>query len=173
MLMKKLNRILFISVASIGFLSSSLPAIFNTERAVAQSQFDCFMIDETGQYTDLSAICDASKRIRSNRTQRVVNEEGDRANADTINHIPIQIINDSFPRRYITRIRTPSEINPFRIPSGISPYPYRVLPDLGPARREFLGSLSALYNYPQNRILGPISDPYFSGSPLIIYRYRK
>ena len=171
--MKKLNRILFISVASIGFISSSLPAIFNAERAVAQSDFDCFMIDETGQYTDLSTICDASKRVRSNRNQRVVKEKGDLANADNINYIPIQVVNDSFPRRYVTRIRTPSEINPFRIPSGISPYPYRVIPDLGPARREFLGSLSAKYHYPQNSILGPISDPYFSSSPPIIYRYRR
>ncbi len=165
-LMKKLNRILFISVASIGFVSSSLPAIFNVERAVAQSQFDCFMIDEIGQYTDLSAICDASKRNRLNLTERAVKKEGDsdESEANVVNHIPIQVIDDSFPRRYRNRRR---------IYSGISPYPYRVIPDLGPASNKFLSSLSPTYNYLQNRILGPISDPYFSGSPPIIYRYQK
>ena len=162
--MTKLNRILFISVASIGFVASSIPAIFNAEKAVAQSQFECFMIDELGQYTDLSAICDASKRIRANRSQRVVNESGDRDKLSNVNNIPIQVINDSVPRRFRHRSR---------IDSRISPFPYRVLPDLGPASNKFLGSLSPTYNHRQNRILGPISDPYFSSSPPIIYRYYK
>ena len=162
--MKNLNRILFLSVASIGFLASTLPAIFSPKKAVAQSQFECYMITEIGQRIDLSKICDASKRNRPNRSQRVVQEEGDGAEANAVNNVPIQVINNSFPRRY--RKRT-------RIYSGISPYPYRVIPDLGPASNKFLGSLSAEYNYPQNRILGPISDPYFSGSPVIIYRYQK
>ncbi len=167
--MKKLHRVLFISVASIGFLSSSLPALFNTEKAVAQSQFDCFMIDETGQYTDLSAICDASKRIRSNGSQRavsdegIVNDEGNLANANATNNIPIQVINDSFPSRYVTRIRRNSAT--FRARDTL--------------RSDFIDRENAgAFN--DFRILGPISDPYyigrptsFRGKPYVIYRYLK
>ena len=162
--MTKLNRILFLSIASVGFLGSSLPAILNAEKAVAQSQFECFMIDELGQYKDLSAICDASKRIRSTPSQRAVNESGARTNASNVNNIPIQVINDSSPGRFRNRSRGYS---------GISPFPYRVLPNLGRASNRFLGSLSPTYNHRSNRILGPISDPYFSSSPPIIYRYYK
>ena len=163
--MKNLNKILFVSVASIGFLAASLPNIFSPKKAVAQSQFECYMITETGQRIDLSSICDTSKRIRSNRSQRVVREEVPSASTNAINNnVPIQVINDSLSGRYTNRRR---------IYSGISPYPYRVLPNLGQARYEFLSSLTGEYRYPQNRILGPISDPYFSGSPPIIYRYQK
>lgn len=162
--MKKLNRILLVSVASIGFIGSLLPAIFSPKKVVAQSQFECYMITETGQRIDLSSICDTAKRIRSNRSQRVVKEEVSPASTNAINHVPIQVINDSLSGRYTNRRR---------IYSGISPYPYRVLPNLGQARNEFLSSLTGEYHYPQNRILGPISDPYFSGSPPIIYRYQR
>ncbi|MGK7899488.1 MAG: hypothetical protein AB4372_39215 [Xenococcus sp. (in: cyanobacteria)] len=162
--MKKLNRIFFISLASMGLLASVLPAILSPKQAVAQSQFDCYMITESGQRIDLSRICDASQRNRLNRSQRVVQEEGDDIEANAVNNVPIQVINNSFPRSY--RKRT-------RIYSGISPYPYRVIPNLGPASNRFLSSLTGEYNYRQNRILGPISDPYFSGSPAIIYRYQK
>ncbi len=167
--MKKSNKILFVSVASIGFIASAIPAIFNPDKAVAQSQFGCYMIDEIGQRIDLSKICDASKRNRANRPPKEVNKDASQNEANVVNHIPIQVNNDGLTRRYRRgRRRTYSSGI-----TGISPFPYRVLPDLGPVNHRFIGALSPTYPYSQNRILGPISDPYFSSSPPIIYRYIK
>ena len=163
--MKKLHRILLISAASIGFISASLPAIFNTKKAVAQSQFDCFMIDETGKYTALSAICDASKGARSNSSQNTVSDQGNPVNANNTNNIPIQVINDSFPSRYATRLRRNSNSTTFLSRDAL--------------RRQFVDreNAGAFNNF---RILGPISDPFYigrprfyRGKPYVIYRYRR
>ena len=153
--MKKLNTILFISVASVGFIASSIPAIFNPEKAVAQSQFDCYMIDETGQRIDLSEICDAPRPVRSSRSRRV-EEERNLARANLIDNLPIQIFNDSAPRRFVTLTRKD----------------FVTIRDRGTARNEFLDSIGDRYNNTGNRIL-TVSDPYFTGSPPIIYRYQK
>ena len=153
--MKKLNRILFISVASIGFLASSLPAIFSPKKAVAQSQFDCYMITETGQRIDLSSICDAPRPVRSSRSRRV-EEERNLTRANLIDNLPVQIINDYSPRRYVTLTRNE----------------YTIIPTRSTARNNFLDLVRSRYNNTENRIL-TISDPYFSGSPAIIYRYQK
>ncbi len=155
MIMKNLNRILFISVASIGFLASALPAIFSPKKAVAQSQFDCYMITETGQRIDLSAICDAPRPVRSSRSRRV-EEQRNLTRANLIGNPPIQIINDNFPRRFVTLIRNESG----------------VVTNRRTIRNDFLDSVSVRYNNTGNRIL-TVSDPYFTGSPPIIYRYRR
>ena len=153
--MKKLNRILLISAASIGFLASSLPTIVSPKKAVAQSQFDCYMITETGQRIDLSNICDAPRPVRSSRSRRI-EEERSLNRANLIDNLPIQIINDNSPRRYVTVTRRE----------------YSIIPTRSTARNDFLDLVSDRYNNTENRIL-TISDPYFSGSPPIIYRYQK
>ncbi len=153
--MKKLNRILFVSVASIGFIASSIPALFNPEKAVAQSQFDCYMIDETGQRIDLSEICDAPRPVRSSRSRRV-DEERNLARANLVDNLPIQIFNDSSPRRFVTFTRKE----------------YAVVPNRDTARNNFLDFFSDRYDNTGNRILS-VTDPYITGSPPIIYRYQK
>lgn len=153
--MKKSNRILFISVASIGFLASLFPALFNPEKAVAQSQFECYMIDESGQRIDLSEICDAPRPIRSS-SSRVVEEEINLGRANLLDNLPIQIINDSSPRRFVT----------------LSSKDFATISERGTMRNQYLDSVSDRYNNTGNRIL-TVSDPYFSASPPIIYRYRR
>ncbi len=153
--MKKLNSILFISVASIGFLAASLPDIFSPRQAVAQSQFDCYMITESGQRIDLSNICDAPRPVRSSRSRRV-DEERNLTRANFANNPPVQIINNNSSNRYVTVTRKDYAFIPFR----------------GTVRNNFLDLISDRYNNTENRIL-TISDPYFSGSPPIIYRYQK
>ena len=153
--MKKLNRILFVSVASIGFIASSIPAIFNPDKAVAQSLFECYMIDETGQRIDLSEICDAPRPVRSSRSRRF-EEERNLARANLINNPPVQIYNDSSPRRFVTFVRKD----------------YAIVPNRDTARNNFLDLFSDRYNNTDKRIL-TVGDPYFTGSPPIIYRYQK
>ena len=153
--MKNLNRILFFSVASIGFLVASLPAIFSPQKAVAQSQFDCYMITETGERIDLSKICDAPRPLRSSRSRRV-EEEINLSRANLVDNPPIQIFNDNSPRRFVTLVRKESGI----------------ISNRSTARDEYLDFVSDYYNNTGNRIL-TVSDPYFSGSPPIIYRYQK
>ena len=153
--MKKLNRIFFISLASMGFLASVLPAILTPKKAVAQSQFDCYMITETGQRINLSNICDAPRPVRSSSSRRV-EEERNLTRANLIDNLPIQIINNNSPRRYVTLTRKE----------------YTIIPIRGTARNNFLDLVSDRYNNTGNRIL-TISDPYFSASPPIIYRYQK
>ncbi|ELS01668.1 hypothetical protein Xen7305DRAFT_00013730 [Xenococcus sp. PCC 7305] len=151
--MKKLN-ILLISLASIGFIGSLLPNLVNPEKAVAQS--DCYMVGVNGEYTDLSSICDAPRPVRSSRSRRA-SEGGNISNANVIDNLPpIQIINNNSPRRYVTLTRKNTTIIRHR----------------GTIRHNFLDSISGRYNNTGNRIL-TISDPYFSGSEPIIYRYRR
>ena len=153
--MKKLNRILFVSVASIGFIASAIPAIFNPDKAVAQSLFVCYMIDETGQRIDLSEICDAPRPVRSSRSRRF-EEERNLARANLINNPPVQIYNDSSPRKYVT----------------FTSKDFVTIRDRGTARNNFLDSISDRYDNTDKRIL-TVGDPYLTGSPPIIYRYQK
>ncbi|MEM9274756.1 MAG: hypothetical protein AAGA80_17605 [Cyanobacteria bacterium P01_F01_bin.143] len=151
--MKKLNSIALISLASIGFIGAMLPSILNPEKAFAQS--DCYMITGAGQYIDLSKICDAPQPVRSSGN-RVVNEERNVSNANLIDNLPIQIINNNSPRRYVTVTRKS----------------FTIIPERGTVRSNYINSVSDRYNNTGNRIL-TISDPYFSGSQPIIYRYQK
>lgn len=153
--MKNLNRIFFISVASIGFLAASLPAIFSPKKAVAQSQFDCYMITETGERIDLAKICDAPRPVRSSRA-READEQSTLNRASLVDNLPIQIINNNSPRRYVTITRRE----------------YTIIPTRNIVRNGFLDLVSDRYNNTGNRIL-TISDPYFSASPPIIYRYQR
>ena len=151
--MKKSNKLLFLSAASISLIGSLLLAVLNPGKAAAQS--DCYLIDQSGQYIDLTNICDAPRPVSSSRS-REVREERNLTNANLVDNLPIQIINNNAPRRYITVTRKN----------------YTIIRERGIVRNDFLNSVSDRYNNTGNRIL-TISDPYFSGSEPIIYRYRK
>jgi len=151
--MKKSNKLLFLSAASIGLIGSLLLAVLNPGKVVAQS--DCYLINENGQYIDLSNICDAPRPVSSSRS-REVTQGRNITNANSIDNLPIQIINNNAPRRYVTVTRKS----------------YTIIPERGIVRNDFINSVSDRYNNTGNRIL-TISDPYFSGSEPIIYRYQK
>ena len=153
MIMKKFNKALFLSATGIGLISSLLLAAFNPGKAIAQSE--CYLIDQNGQRIDLSKICDAPRPVRS-RSSRVNEEELNLTRANLVENIPIQIINNNSPRRYITITRKN----------------YTIIPDRSIVRSGFLDSVSYQYNNTENRILR-VSDPYFSGTAPIIYRYQR